>query len=66
MTNPMTRRIFLDGILAMTLGLLSRQQRSYICSQIKFDASSQNSLTRLTDPQVNLITGEMIGLVNFN
>lgn len=51
MTNLMTRRLFLDGTVAIVIGLLSRP--------LNFDAVKD---AHITEPQVNLLSGEVIRL----
>lgn len=63
MTNSLSRRIFLKtGTAALIAGLLCRLEGAFKNKSINFD-SSHDPLTRQIEYQVNLIDGEVIGLV---
>ncbi|WP_206817110.1 hypothetical protein [Chroococcus sp. FPU101] len=63
MTKPITRRIFLETGAALAVGLLSRLEGAFKNQSINFDSSRHGSLTRRVEHQVNLIEGEVTGLV---
>lgn len=62
MTNSITRRIFLSTGAALIAGLLCRLEDAFKNKSINFD-SSHDFLTRQIEYQVNLIDGEIMGLV---